>query len=263
MKGIKLWQWTAAALVAGLCFLTACEETPPPQNAPTVASPVAREAAAEKPAARWPPVATEGIEIAANLLAKNYYVILDGSGSMTESGCSGGLDKMSVAKTALQQFSQLVPDDANLGLMLFMNNQLKELVKLGRGADNKKHFKAAVDAAGAGGTTPLLSAITAGYQRLTSQATGQRGYGEYTLVIVTDGAASPGEDPTPIVEKILSTTPIEIHTIGFCIGTNHVLNIPGRTVYKAADNPAALQQGLEAVLAESEVFDLVDFGPTQ
>jgi hypothetical protein len=57
----------------------------------------------------------------------------------------------------------------------------------------------------------------------------------------------------------LKTTPINIYSIGFCIGENHALNQPGRTFYKAADNPAALRKGLEEVLAESETFDETEF----
>ena len=78
-------------------------------------------------------------------------------------------------------------------------------------------------------------------------------------MIVTDGEASSGEDPTRIVQWILDYSPIQIHTIGFCIGTNHSLNIPGRTVYKAADNPQQLEKGLQDVLAESEQFDISEF----
>lgn len=57
----------------------------------------------------------------------------------------------------------------------------------------------------------------------------------------------------------MAHSPIQIHTIGFCIGPDHSLNIPGRTMYKAADNPQQLEKGLQDVLAESETFDVSDF----
>ncbi len=89
----------------------------------------------------------------------------------------------------------------------------------------------------------------------------QLGYGRYVLVVVTDGQASPGQEPAAQVNWMLASTPVELHTIGFCIGTDHSLNMPGRTVYKAADNPVALRQGLAEVLAEAETFDPAAFAP--
>jgi hypothetical protein len=79
------------------------------------------------------------------------------------------------------------------------------------------------------------------------------------LVVVTDGHASKGEDPTPAVNRILGESPVVVHTIGFCIGERHPLNQPGRTYYRSANNPRALQQGLETVLAESPDFSVTQF----
>ena len=78
-------------------------------------------------------------------------------------------------------------------------------------------------------------------------------------MVVTDGIANNEQRLSKNVNAILATTPITIYSIGFCIGQNHALNQPGRTFYKAADNPAALRKGLEAVLAESESFDEAEF----
>ena len=92
------------------------------------------------------------------------------------------------------------------------------------------------------------------------QGARQLGYGEYHLVVVTDGEASDGQDPTNVVKVILDRSPIVLHTIGFCIGTDHVLNQPGRSYYVAAESPEQLQQGLSAVLAEAPAFDQSQFG---
>jgi hypothetical protein len=78
-------------------------------------------------------------------------------------------------------------------------------------------------------------------------------------VIVTDGEASGGEDPTKVVNKILKRSPVIIHTIGFCIGEDHSLNQHGRILYKAANNPGDLRKGLQNVLAESPTFDIAVF----
>lgn len=206
----------------------------------------------------WPPASKENIEIAEDFLQKNYYVVFDNSGSMSEKQCYGAGSKIDVSKAALTHFSKLVPATANLGLAVFVNNQILELVQLA--TDNRDRFISAVNAAYTGGGTPLMSAVTFGFNKLTNQASRQLGYGAYTLVIMTDGLAGEGQDPGMVVRKILDNTPVEIHTIGFCIGEDHSLNIPGRTVFKAAGNKDELLHGLEEVLAESEQFDVSGFG---
>lgn len=236
------------------------EKTPPPPApqpaaAPQQPAPQARQLGEVRQA--WPPVTGEETGIAPDLLSKNYYVIFDGSGSMNDQQCYGSGSKINVAKYALTSFASLVPEEANLGLAIFTSNRIEERVPLGTG--NREDFRTAVNNAAASGGTPLRSALQAGYDRLTGQAVRQLGYGEYILVVMTDGLASKGEDPTDIVRTILGRTPIEIHTIGFCIGENHSLNMPGRTVYKAANSQADLERGLEEVLAESETFDVSDF----
>lgn len=221
------------------------ERMPPPSLPGTGASP------------SWPPLGRDEIELAQNQLQKNYYVILDCSGSMSEQQCYGEGTKMEVAQNALASFASLVPGAANLGLSIFINNEIRELVPLGQ--DNRETFIGAVRETYASGQTPLHSAIESGFAKLTEQARRQLGYGEYTLVVVTDGMASPGQDPTAVVHSILDRSPVEVQTIGFCIGENHPLNIPGRTVFKAANSAADLRRGLEAVLAEAPTFDAADF----
>ena len=247
-----------------LCFTAliflfqGCESQPQQKST----APAGKSGAVNKPSAKkdvlWPPKSQDpNIELSKNLLTKNYYVILDGSGSMEDTGCSGNRSKIEVAREALINFARIVPADANLGLLVFYNGKINELVPLG--TDNREKFISAVASCRANGGTPLLSAITRGYKTIEKQAQRQLGYGEYTLVTVTDGEANSGEDPRRIVNWILDNSPVQIHTIGFCIGTNHSLNIPGRTVYKPADSPDQLNKGLSDVLAESETFDVTEF----
>ncbi|MET0009605.1 MAG: hypothetical protein ABW109_17225, partial [Candidatus Thiodiazotropha sp. 6PLUC4] len=110
-----------------------------------------------------------------------------------------------------------------------------------------------------GGNTPLATAITRGYEALNRQASIQLGYGEYHLVVITDGEASEGEYPDKIIKRILTESPVDVHTIGFCIGRQHVLNQPRYLSYQAADNVQALRQGLQDVLAESPAFTVSSF----
>jgi len=208
----------------------------------------------------WPPLAgaRKDIPVSDDLFAANYYVVLDGSGSMNDVACSAGKTKIDAARTALSSFAASVPAGANLGLAVFEQRGIGELLPLG--VDNRQEFGKAVAQVRAGGGTPLRSAVALAYQKLLEQGRRQLGYGEYNLVVVTDGIASKGEDPTDIVNQMLAESPVLLSTIGFCIGENHSLNQPGRAYYRAADNPAALRKGLEDVLAEAPAFDVSEFG---
>jgi uncharacterized protein YegL len=204
----------------------------------------------------WPPVAS-GVPLAENLTGSNYYVVLDGSGSMSESACRGSGTKIEQARTALEAFSTAVPRNANLGFMVFHGLSINEVVPLGTG--NQDAFARAVRVVTPSGGTPLSNVVDEARKRLETQAQKQLGYGEYHLVIVTDGEANAGYDPTDQVNALLASTPIIVHTIGFCIDEHHSLNQPGRTLYQAANDTRELQQGLEDVLAEAPTFTVQTF----
>ena len=220
----------------------------------------ATAAVAAAQAQPWPP-AGKTERLAEDLTARNFYVVLDGSGSMAERACQGSGRKMDQAKDALAVFSKSVPANANLGLAVFDNRGIKERVALS--TDNRKEFLREVGITAPSGGTPLRDAIALARARIEDQARRQLGYGEYTLVVVTDGEASAGQDPRAVVNEILARSPIIIHTIGFCISDKHSLNQPGRTVYKAANDRADLERGLEATLAEAPKFTADRFTGTR
>lgn len=204
----------------------------------------------------WPPVA-KGTQLAKDVLARNFYVVLDGSGSMKDRSCTSTSSKNHDSKIALVAFSQSVPKNANLGLAVFDANGLRELLPLGQ--NNRDAFVRAVNAVGPGGGTPLRDAVQLGRRQLETQASRQLGYGEYTLVVVTDGEASLGQDPRIAVNTMLRETPVVLHTIGFCIGAGHSLNQKGRTIYRATNSDQELRAGLAEVLAESPDFSVSRF----
>ncbi len=195
-------------------------------------------------------------EIADNMTANNYMLVFDGSGSMRDTDCAGGRMKIEVAKEAVVEWSKSLPQDANLGLVAFHNNGWSHGSLT---AGQRENFINTVQDVIAGSKTPLTEALTTAFTNLTKQGRRQLGYGEYTIVVVTDGIANNARLLADMTNKILTESPINIYTIGFCIGKNHSLNQPGLTEYKAADNPAQLRQGLKEILAESETFDDSDF----
>lgn len=199
----------------------------------------------------WPPSAIKQ-EVEVDLKktgAKNYYIIFDGSGSMEG-------EKLEIAKKAFVQFIKSIPDNANIGLVSFDASGFYERAPLG---SSKKDIIEKVKLIKAGGNTPLGGCIQIAHEKLGIQAKKQLGYGEYNLIILTDGQATDGTLIDTAVGMVLDETPIVIHTIGLKIGTGHALNQPGKIYYKAADNLKDISSGLESVLAETEDFTVMDF----
>lgn len=191
-------------------------------------------------------------------LTRNFYFIMDGSGSMrelTNRDCGGDQefpDKITGARWAIIKFLENVPEDVNIGLFVFDINGRREVVPLG--ASNRDAFIKAVDNIGAGSGTPLAQSIQYGTDRLIEQYKKQLGYGEFRLVVVTDGKAK----GIPEAALYAAKYGIPIYTIGLCVGENHPLRYFSVT-YRAADNFADLSKGLTETLAELPSFDITQF----
>jgi uncharacterized protein with von Willebrand factor type A (vWA) domain len=189
-------------------------------------------------------------------LTRNFYFIFDGSGSMSEAltrQCTGDRrfgSRLEGAKWAVEQFLPLMPRDVNLGLWIFDADGNRERVPLG--PDNHGTFLTQVRKTRAGGNTPLTESIAQGVNRLVQQRDHQLGYGEFRLIVVTDGQAT----GRPLLQAVnyAREQRIPIYTIGLCIGEKHELR-QYSVSYRAADSIEALKRGLEETLAETNVFD--------
>lgn len=246
-----------AALAAAL--LAACEPAPPAPAAPAQSAPPSPPAQ-PAPRANWPflkgEAAPPGVAFTpATLMAANYYVVFDASGSMNDRQCSGSESKIVVAKRAFAQFVDRLPADVNAGLTVFRGD-IQEFVPLGPLKPDM--LKASVNLIEAGGRTPLVESIARAYQALTLQGQRQLGYGEYHLIVVTDGESTDG-NPINVVNAMFGQSPVVLHTIGFCIGATHSLNQPGQVLYRNADSPAELADSFASVLAEAPSFDVTAF----
>ncbi len=195
-------------------------------------------------------------QVGAASLTRNFYFIFDGSGSMSEAlnkQCKGDRrfgSRLEGAKWAVEQFLPLMPPDVNLGLWVFDSYGNSERVLLG--SDNRDKFLAEVQKTKAGGNTPLTESIEQGVNRLVEQRDKQLGYGEFRLIVVTDGEAT--GRPLPQAVDYARERHIPIYTIGLCIGEKHELR-KYSVSYRAADSIEALKHGLEETLAETNVFD--------
>jgi Ca-activated chloride channel family protein len=192
-------------------------------------------------------------------LVRNLYFVFDGSGSMNDRpdrGCHGDRTfktKIEGAKWAVREFLKVVPADVNMGLYVFDARGQREVVPIG--AAQRDSFTAAIDQIRAGGGTPLAEAIRFAADRLIRQYQAQLGYGEYRLVVITDGIA----DRIPQAATYAAQYGIPIYAIGLCIGADHPLRRYAVS-YRAADSFTDLAAGLEATLAELPTFDAAEFG---
>jgi Ca-activated chloride channel homolog len=189
-------------------------------------------------------------------LTRNFYFIFDGSGSMSESltkQCKGDKrfgSRLEGAKWAVEQFLPLVPSDVNLGLWVFDAKGNSERVALG--PDSRAPFSVEVKKIRAGGRTPLTESIEQGVNRLVQQRDKQLGYGEFRLIVVTDGEAT----GRPLAQAVTYARErrVPIYTIGLCLSTDHELR-KSSVSYRPADSIEALKLGLEETLAETNMFD--------
>ena len=247
------WVLLTGFLVAGLMFCSSSSSSPP-------------EASRQKSsdfADRWIEEEPVDIPIPADSggqaeTTRNFYFIMDGSGSMNERttrDCGGDQqfrDKMAGAGWAIKKFLENIPADVNIGLFVFDLNGKREVVPLG--IANRDKFLKAVDDIQAGSGTPLALAIRYGTDRLIQQYKKQLGYGEFRLVVVTDGKAA----GIPEAALYAAKHGIPIYTIGLCVGSDHPLRHYSVS-YRAADNFADLSKGLADTLAELPNFDVTEF----
>ena len=205
----------------------------------------------------WPPVANDA-EVVENKLVKNKVIIFDGSGSMSDPACGSSKEtKLAVAKRAVNAFVDKIPQEDNVALVAFDGKGLS--VRVGLGVGNREKIKQEVQSMQADGVTPLGRSVQFSYEMLTKQAQRQLGYGEYTIIPVTDGEAGDMVLLNSMIKRITAESPVSIHSVGFCIGSGHSLNQKGRTVYREATNQDELTKGLEEVLAEAPSFTVGEF----
>jgi Ca-activated chloride channel homolog len=194
------------------------------------------------------------IEGGAVSTTRNFYFVFDGSGSMSKKPENDSKFKTKIegAKWAVREFAKHLPADANIGLYVFDSSGSREVVSLR--SEGKAAFLQAIDRVRAGGGTPLQMSIHTGVDALVAQYKKQLGYGEYRLVIVTDGLA----DHLNEAASYATQYGIPMYTIGLDVGENHPLRQLSVS-YRAADTMEDLRDALKDTLAESEVFDASSF----
>lgn len=252
--------------------LGGCEQQPPG----TIPSPGTPTQRVQSPAESEPRIGGAGVSFedipgATAETTRNFLIILDQSESMSD-GVSrteaaeyfaaaqiqpeAGVSRMNVAKLALRQFVSEAPADVNLGLAIFGSRGIEILVPLGR--DNRGQLQAAITGIRLwNGGTPLGEAIVAGTDRLMDRYKQQLGYGEYRLVVVTDGENN-GKVSVSEAGAYAHRFGMPIYTIGFTVRGRHQLQ-DHSFWYKPASGVGELKDSLRETLVESpDPFDTIE-----
>ncbi|MFY0656312.1 MAG: VWA domain-containing protein [Neptunomonas phycophila] len=196
-----------------------------------------------------------------DLLGRTYMIVMDASGSMNWDGraqCPQIKDKrINVAKRAASKFAETINPNDKLGMVIFKNGTPKYTLPFAY--NNGPQFASQVNRISPDGGTPLRSSVLMAFNELRKEGARKKGHGEYHLVVISDGdPSSNAENPASLVKAISKDSPIQIHSIGFCLKPGHPLNQPFLNYYQA-DNEASLTQSLQSVLAESKSFSNTDF----
>lgn len=192
-------------------------------------------------------------------LRRNFYFVFDGSGSMKDPPPSSAQgdhsfpSKITGAKWAVNEFMKNVPNNVNLGLFVFDAHGEREVLPLG--PNNRKEFLADINAVQAKGATPLGDAVSKGALALAKEYKQQLGYGEYKMIVITDGEAT--DSINSGIAKAMKFN-IPIYTIGFGIGPTHSLRKYSIS-YRSADSAKQVESALEEAAAELDVFDAPSF----
>ena len=101
------------------------------------------------------------------LTRRNFLIVLDGSGSMAGSHCSGSLTKIVAAKQAIATFARKLKPEDNLGLCAFDSRGVTERAPLSL---NRAAFNEALQDVRSDSNTPLGTAVALGYSLLQKQA---------------------------------------------------------------------------------------------
>ncbi|MBK9770988.1 MAG: VWA domain-containing protein [Candidatus Obscuribacter sp.] len=239
MKALNLSCLRILALICAVTILPGCEAATDADNA-NGAVEVAALSASDAPL----PAAN------VNLTARNIYVVFDGSGSMEESipGSDQFSTRLAGAKWAVHQFIDGLPDNINLGLYVFDQSGSREVLPLG--PDNKAEFLSQIDAVVANNGTPLGESIEAAVKALKVQQAKQKPYGEFRLLVVTDGHAS---DYIGRGVKQANKSGFPLYTIGLGIGQDHELRKESR-FYQDAKDAEQLSAALKAAGSELEDY---------
>ena len=177
----------------------------------------------------------------------NVVIVLDDSGSMNER-MRGGVKRIDAAKKAILAVLKQFPPDTKLGLMLLNGERSKQHWAIPLEALSLPQATRRVEAVSADGGTPLGDRIREGADALLKLREKQL-YGNYRLLIVTDGEANDAKLLALYLPDVLSRG-LMVDAIGLDMKQDHSLATRVHT-YRRADDGEALSKAVQEVFAES------------
>lgn len=182
----------------------------------------------------------------------NIVILLDTSASMQEQMRTVRQSKWDAAKASLINVVDQIPDNTNIGLLLFESWEY-DLSLVNKTILTKAINNAQITPRSG---TPLGTYIKKAADRLLEEREKAFGYGTYKLLIVTDG--DPTNEPRGLVEKYLPdvlSRGITVECIGVSMSSSSILKDKVHK-YMSADDPASLNQQIQnTVLAEVSLQD--------
>lgn len=169
-------------------------------------------------------------------------VVFDDSGSMNEP--FGDESRLKAAKRGLKVVLRSVPSTTWVGLLAINAGWLYQISPLDLGRLN-----GIIDQMDTPGGTPLARNIKAGADALMAERAKQFGYGQYRLLVVTDGEETESPELIDAYPPEVRARGLTLDVIGVGIGQEHALRKYAHT-YRGADNPEALETAMREVLAE-------------
>jgi len=181
---------------------------------------------------------------------QNVVVVLDDSGSMRKlmRTDSGQVPRIQAAKEALSKVIQGLPDDAQLGILLLNNGGRGNIWLVPLGPLSATAALPKIAQIRADGGTPLGSQMKNGADALL----GLRQkiiYGEYRLLVITDGEATDANLLDAYLPDILARG-LSLDVIGVDMVANHSLANRAHS-YRRADDAASFERALQEIFAES------------
>ena len=173
-------------------------------------------------------------------------IVLDDSGSMNEK-MTGGVKRIDAAKKAIDAVLKQFPPDTRLGLLLLNGEKSKKHWAIPLEHLSVPQATRRVDSVMADGGTPLGDRIREGADALLQLRVKQI-YGNYRLLIVTDGEANDARLLDQYLPDVLSRGLI-VDAIGVDMKQNHSLATRVHS-YRRADDGAALSKAIQEVFAE-------------
>ena len=176
----------------------------------------------------------------------NVVIVLDDSGSMNER-MHGGVKRIDAAKKAISAILKQFPPDTKLGLMLLNGERSKQHWAIPLEPLSVPQATRRVEAVSADGGTPLGDRMREGADALLKLREKQI-YGNYRLLIVTDGEANDPKLLALYLPDVLSRGLI-VDAIGVDMKQDHTLATRVHT-YRRADDGEALSRAVQEVFAE-------------